>query len=142
MQSFYNDIEPAGKEEMTWEIADFGFEIRLSSYVPDLIKSGINQLTHRLLDKMSVGLEDVNHFAIHPGGKKILRVVEESLGINTDQSLEAHEVLSEHGNMSSPTILFVLEKILKNRKKAGENILAFAFGPGLTMESMMLKTQG
>lgn len=140
MMSFYNDIEPAGKQDMTWEIADFGFEIRLSSYVPDLIRNGMKTLTDKLLQHLEESIEDIDYFAIHPGGKKILRVVENCLDIANDKSRHAHEVLSENGNMSSPTILFVLKKIMEQAQGSEANILAFAFGPGLTLESMMLKS--
>ena len=141
MISFYNDIEHSGKEDMTWDIADFGFEIRLSTYVPDLIQNGIEALTHNLLEHLEVSLEHIDHYAIHPGGKKILRVIEQCLAIPPEKSKSSHQVLSENGNMSSPTILFVLNKILENQTNGQpENILSFAFGPGLTMESMLLKS--
>jgi predicted naringenin-chalcone synthase len=141
LHSFYNDLEPSGKQDMTWEIADFGFEIRLSSYVPDLIKSGISLLTHNLLEHLDISLPEVDYFAIHPGGKKILKVIEECLEIEPSRSGYAHEVLRENGNMSSPTILYVLKKII-DRMPVNEpkHILAFAFGPGLTLESMLLRS--
>jgi len=142
MMSFYSDIDPSGKQDMTWEISDFGFEIRLSSYIPDLIKNGIYDLTQKLLMQLEISLEQIDHFAIHPGGKKILKVIEESLKIHPEKSQYAHKVLSENGNMSSPTIFFVLEEILNNLnpKKSTNHILSFAFGPGLTLESMLLRT--
>jgi predicted naringenin-chalcone synthase len=83
----------------------------------------------------------VKHFAIHPGGKKILEVIEEELKIPRIKNKAAYHVLENYGNMSSATILFVIDELVKELKEenVGENILSFAFGPGLTLESMMLQ---
>ena len=85
--------------------------------------------------------EHIQHFAIHPGGKKILEVIEQELKISKDQNSHAYEVLRNYGNMSSPTILFVLEAVFNGLKEENrnDNILSMAFGPGLTLESMILK---
>ena len=117
--------------------------MRLSAYVPDLIRKGISALIDSLLKKISVELSDIRYFAIHPGGKKILQVVEEQLRIDRDQNESAYRVLKNYGNMSSPTILFVLKEIIGRLNGAadGERILAVAFGPGLTLESMVLRIE-
>jgi predicted naringenin-chalcone synthase len=83
-------------------------------------------------------LSSIAHFAIHPGGKQILQKVEEAFKINQEQNQHSHEVLEEKGNMSSATILFVLEKWLNNESKSGD-ILAMGFGPGLTLETLLLE---
>lgn len=137
--AFYSDLRPDGHNDMAWSIGDFGFEMRLSACVPDIIESGISRLVQQLKDR--TGVKKFDLFAIHPGGKKILQVIEAQLGIAREDNFAAHEVLAEYGNMSSPTILFVLNK-LKSRLEAGDvgkNILALAFGPGLTMESAHLR---
>ncbi len=85
-------------------------------------------------------MEDVDGFAIHPGGKKILEAAQAGLNICACKNSMAHQVLAEYGNMSSATILFVLEKILAEKTdRLIQNILSFAFGPGLTVESLVLK---
>ena len=128
---------------MAWTIGDLGFEMKLSAYVPDLIKKGIADLTSTLLKKISANLSDIHHFAIHPGGKKILQVIEDELKITKDQNEAAYHVLKNYGNMSSPTVLFVLKEIVKKLTVANnrERILSFAFGPGLTLESMVLRIE-
>lgn len=138
---FHNDLELTGKGEMAWQIGDFGFEMRLSSYVPNLIQKGISKLTKRLLDKLGLKVSDIGFFAIHPGGKRILEVIEKELGISKTENKPAYAVMQEYGNMSSPTVLFVLKYILDRLKSEdhGSNVLSFAFGPGLTLESMLLK---
>jgi len=126
---------------MAWEIGNLGFEMKLAAYIPDLIGTGIKELTEKLLSKAGLTLEAIDFFAIHPGGKKILQKAEEALGINPHQNQAAYQVLQDFGNMSSSTILFVLKAIWDQLtdNDRGKNILAFAFGPGLTLESMVLK---
>jgi alpha-pyrone synthase len=141
LKGFHNDLAPDGKNDMAWTIGDLGFEMKLSSYVPDIIKNGIGELTKTLLKKISSEFSNVKHFAIHPGGKKILEVIEQELHITKEQNRAAYTVLENYGNMSSATVLFVLKELLKslNKKNEGEQILSFAFGPGLTLESMILQ---
>ena len=141
--SFYCDLATDGDEVMAWSIGDKGFEMKLSSYVPEVIRSGIKKLTGSLLQKISQDLSDVSYFAIHPGGKKILEVIEDELNISKNSNRHAYEILKHYGNMSSPTVLFVLSEIYKtlDDKDQGKNILSFAFGPGLTMESMLLQIE-
>lgn len=141
LQSFHCDLAPAGKRDMAWHIGDTGFEMTLSSYVPDLIKSGIKQLTERLLQGLKTTLSEIKLYAIHPGGRRILEVIEQELGMTRDDNRYAYQVLREFGNMSSATVLFVLKALMENLTTTDkdEPVLSFAFGPGLTLESMLLK---
>lgn len=143
MEDFHSDLSTEGSSDMAWTIGDVGFEMRLSSYIPDLIRKDISGLTDSLLKKISANLSDIDHFAIHPGGLKILQVIEEELKIDKKQNEAAYHVLKNYGNMSSPTVLFVLKEVLGKLTDAnhGERILSVAFGPGLTMESMILKIE-
>ncbi|GAB3507410.1 type III polyketide synthase [Spirosoma knui] len=146
LRSFYCDLLPEGKEAMAWHISDFGFEMTLTSQVPTFIQQGIGQLMDRLLDQSQLTLDDIGYYALHPGGRRILEVIEEQLGITARDDRYAYEVLRQNGNMSSATILFVLKEIW-NELATGQaevdperpNILSCAFGPGLTLESMVLE---
>lgn len=140
LERFYCDLLFEGKKDMAWHIGNFGFEMRLSSYVPEMIKKGISQLTENLLKNMQLKVNDIDLFAIHPGGKRILEIIEQELGLNKEDNAYAYRVLRNYGNMSSPTILFVLKEIWADMKLEdnNKNILSFAFGPGLTLESMLL----
>jgi predicted naringenin-chalcone synthase len=140
-KAFHNDLAPEGGNDMAWSIGDLGFEMRLSSYVPEIIRNGISSLTRHLLNKLTEQFTDIRHFAIHPGGKKILEVIEEELGIDHNKNAAAYVVLKNYGNMSSATVLFVLKQLLGglDSTNKGEQILSFAFGPGLTLESMVLE---
>lgn len=138
---FHSDLALQGKSEMGWFIGDNGFEMKLSTKVPAVIEQGIGELTDRLLAKTGLAVGEIAYFAIHPGGKKILDVIEQKLGLTKEQNKYAYEVLKKYGNMSSPTVLFVLHQILQTLQETDDekHILSFAFGPGLTLESAILK---
>lgn len=141
LESFHCELATEGEHDMTWTVGDLGFEMRLSSYVPEVVRTGVKNLTRSLLDKIQQNFSDIAYFAIHPGGKKILEAIESELGLTKEQNKYSYEVLKKYGNMSSPTVLFVLHEVCKNLKTNdnGKRILSFAFGPGLTLESMVLK---
>ena len=138
---FHCGLEPDGREDMAWHITDVGFEMTLSSYVPKLIQRGIGHLTEGLLANLPVQRADIRHYAIHPGGRRILEVIEKELGLTHVDNCHAYQVLRDYGNMSSATVLFVLRDLLRTLTpaQAGEGVLSFAFGPGLTLEAMLLQ---
>lgn len=140
LQNFYSEFEPTGKDEMVWRIGDFGFDLRLSAYVPQLIKDSINQLIEKLLVRAKIEQHEIDFYAIHPGGVKILEACEQALNISKAQNQISYNILRDYGNMSSVTILFVLSEYLKSFSDTdkGKKILTCAFGPGLTMESMIV----
>ncbi|CAN5620785.1 type III polyketide synthase [soil metagenome] len=141
LESFQCELATQGEHDMTWTVGDLGFEMRLSSYVPEVVRSGIKNLTRSLLTKIDQRLTEIAYFAIHPGGKKILEAIEGELGLTKEQNKHAYDVLRKFGNMSSPTVLFVIQHVLSGLKNDddGKRILSFAFGPGLTLESMLLR---
>lgn len=141
MAGFHCELMSAGKKEMAWQIADHGFEMTLSSYVPSMIQQGIKCLTTNLLRKLNIELPTVDLFAVHPGGRKILEAIEQALDLSPEHNCFAYEVLRDYGNMSSATVLFVLKALGQTltRQHHNQPILSFAFGPGLTLESMLLK---
>jgi len=140
LSDFYCDIVPDSEREMTWDIGDYGFDIRLSSYVPQLIEQGIGQFIDRLLSRKSAHGENFDYYAIHPGSKRILEACEQALKIKPEDNRFSYEVLRQFGNMSSATITFVLKKLFANLNQAdhAKKVLSCAFGPGLTLESMIL----
>lgn len=150
LRSFYSDLLPEGKAEMAWHVSDFGFEMTLTSEVPRYIQQGISELLSRLLQKSGLTIGDINLYAMHPGGRKILEVIEQQLGLETTDNRFAYDVLREFGNMSSATVLFVLNAVWQSLESghtepstdSGGHILSCAFGPGLTLESMILDVVG
>lgn len=141
LKNFYSDLALSAKKEMGWFIGDFGFEMKLSTNVPNAIKKDISQLTTTLLKRVKLNVDDIDYFAIHPGGKKILDVIEAELAIDKEKTVDSRSVLHSYGNMSSPTVLFVIKKIFDQLTKEDhqKHLLSFAFGPGLTLESAVLK---
>jgi predicted naringenin-chalcone synthase len=141
LEAFHNDLALEGQQDMAWQVGDLGFEMKLSAYVPTIIEKGISDLTKSLLRKIKIDIPAIKYYAIHPGGRKILEAIEHAIGITHEQNKYAYDVLRQYGNMSSPTVLFVLREIFSGITPADndEHILSFAFGPGLTMESMLLK---
>lgn len=141
LEAFHCDLARDGKDDMAWHITPTGFEMVLTSYVPKLVRGGIRPMADRLLERLGLTLAGIHYFAIHPGGRRILEACEEALGISRDDNRFAYAVLENHGNMSSPTVAFVLREIHAQleRRDRGKNVLSFAFGPGLTLESMLLR---
>ncbi|GAB3891900.1 type III polyketide synthase [Spirosoma agri] len=146
LRSFYCDLLPEGKDAMAWHISDFGFEMTLTAEVPNHIQRGIGQLMKRLLAQCDLSLADIGQYALHPGGRRILEVIEEQLGITAKDDHYAYNVLKQFGNMSSATVLFVLKSVWDDLRSGAvefdpnrPNILSCAFGPGLTLEAMVLE---
>ena len=105
-----------------------------------MIKHKIKPKTESQLRKAGLSFEEIDAFAVHPGGKKILEAAEVALEIPRAANRFAYDTLREFGNMSSATILFVLKKMMDDKEAApGEKILGFAFGPGLTVEALLLE---
>ena len=141
MKNFYSEVGFKGKEHMSWELSSSGFLMTLSGYVPELIEQDFNQLLKNALQNANMDEEDISHWCIHPGGKRILTSIEKSTSISVNDLRYSYRVLNDHGNKSSPTILFVLKEImdsLENKKAKKTNIFGAAFGPGLTMETFIL----
>lgn len=140
LEAFHCDLLPQHRKEMAWHIADSGFDIVLSSYIPQAIQAGIADFTQRLLDKQTISLADIDLYAIHPGGSKILKACEEALNITEADNRYSYDVLRNYGNMSSATVLFVLKAIWDDVQAddEGKQIFSCAFGPGLTLEAMLL----
>lgn len=138
IKQFYSQIALSGQADMAWQLSSTGFLMTLSSHVPKLIKQEIKNLLENSLQKLGLTTENITDWAIHPGGKNILEAVATSLELASNALAESYEILRNYGNMSSPTILFVLKKMMEDTTKTG-NIFAIAFGPGITMESVILE---
>ena len=134
LEHFYSEVITKGKKDMAWELSSTGFQMTLSGYVPELIEEDFNPLMTRSLEKAGIKKENISHWCIHPGGKRILDAIHKSLELTNGELDHGYNVLRDYGNMSSATILFVLKRIMTSLKQ-DEKIFAAAFGPGLTMET-------
>ncbi|MDB5203901.1 MAG: type polyketide synthase [Ferruginibacter sp.] len=138
IDSFFSDVSFKGKKEMAWELSSKGFLMTLTGYVPELIKEDFEGFVQKALDKAGVARSEITDWCIHPGGKKILEAISGSLQLQENDLKHSYAVLQDYGNMSSPTILFVLQRIMADAKARGHaKILGAAFGPGLTMETFI-----
>ena len=138
VENFFSHVSFEGKKDMAWELSAKGFLMTLSGYVPDLIKADFDKLVSSALAKTGRTKADVTHWCIHPGGTKILEAITDSLAVEKKELEYSYQVLNDYGNMSSPTVLFVLEKILRTLSNDPKNkavVFGAAFGPGLTMET-------
>ena len=124
---------------MAWRIENTGFHMRLSSYVPKILRTNLTNVFEQLFDSLDTKRENIDYFAIHPGGKKIVQAVELALDIQKNQIRATYDTLKNFGNMSSVSVLFVLKNILNNLSVDNQSILSMAFGPGLTIEAALLK---
>ncbi len=138
LKSFASAIHTGDKKQMAWNLSGQGFLMELGMYVPELLGNGIDALLQQALGSES---EDISGWAIHPGGRKILDKVASGLQIPKEALSSGYEVLRQFGNMSSPTVLFVLKEEHKKMKRENRrgNVFSAAFGPGLTMESLLLE---
>jgi predicted naringenin-chalcone synthase len=137
LEGFYSKLFLESQESMGWHISSHGFLMSLKQEVPSLIEDNIADFVETSLSKNNKQKNEIQNWAIHPGGRKILDVTAKSLGIGSEAISESYEVLKNYGNMSSCTLLFILEKIKK--QKTGLTYVA-GFGPGITMESLILNS--
>lgn len=140
--AFHSGLIPSGIGDMAWTIGDHGFDISLSSYVPKIIGANIRDAVRPVLASRRFELEDITSWAVHPGGKAIVDKVAESLELDAEQVAASRKILRQYGNMSSATVLFVLQEILRQQDRPlQEDVCAMAFGPGLTVEMGLLQAQ-
>lgn len=132
IDSFHSEVIIKGKRDMAWELSSTGFLMTLTSYVPDLIEEDFSEVIDKVLDGAS--REDVSHWCLHPGGKRILEAMQKSSGIDASALQHSYEVLKQHGNLSSATVLFVLKRMFAD-KNAIRKMVGVALGPGLTVET-------
>jgi len=125
---------------MGWEIGNTGFLMNLSSDLPKLISEFAVPQIIKFLKDNEISIDEINYWALHPGGRAILDALQNGLCLSEEKMKHSREVLREYGNLSSASILFVLNNLLQNQKIEKDQLCcAVAFGPGLTMEVVILK---
>ncbi|HWC91013.1 MAG TPA: type III polyketide synthase [Pirellulales bacterium] len=129
-------VIPDSQDAMGWAIGDHGFEMFLSPRVPELIEKQLHPWLTAWLDRQGLALEQIRSWAIHPGGPRILTAVEQALSLDRSATEVSRQVLSECGNMSSPTVLFILERL--RQTDAPRPCVALGFGPGLVAEAALV----
>ena len=134
MYHFYNSIDIMG-----FKLVNTGLQMILDKKVPEIISNHFPKIIHPFLERNNLKIEDINHLIFHPGGKKIVHTVEgifRTYGKNID---DTKEVLRLYGNMSSATVLYVLERFMDGDRKEGEKGLMLSFGPGFSAQRILLE---
>ncbi|MGJ8684252.1 MAG: type III polyketide synthase [Nonlabens sp.] len=130
---------PDATHMMGFDLVNSGLQMVLDKAVPETIATHFPAIIHPFLEKQGLSIEDIDHLIFHPGGKKIVQTVENlfaGLGKNID---DTKEVLRLYGNMSSATVLFVLERFMNQNVRPGERGLMLSFGPGFTAQRILLE---
>lgn len=140
IEDYYSEVALSGYHDMSWQLSSEGFLMSLSGYVPSILAENISPMLQHTLEKLHLRKEEIRHWAIHPGGKKIVSELARALNLSETDTAMSRSVLREYGNMSSVTIFYVLDRLRRSAPPAGERVLALAFGPGLTIESIFLRT--
>ena len=128
---------PEGADQMVWQAANNGLQIGLARELPDTIGAVLPQVMERFLQDNDLSIRQIDHWMVHPGGPQILDAVEKSLSLPEDALAISRNVLRNYGNMSSPTIFFIMKELLATKPRG--KALALAFGPGLTIEIVLLE---
>ncbi|MEM9664889.1 MAG: type III polyketide synthase, partial [Bacteroidota bacterium] len=142
-------VDEDSLDHMTWEIGDTGFLMGLSARVPEVLARQLGPYLEGLLGPHGLTQADIDFWAIHPGGRAIVERAQAVLDLPDEAVADSLAVLRDHGNMSSPTILFVLQRFLRRHQQAQNEEakglrqgIALAFGPGLTLEGAVFKRVG
>lgn len=125
---------------MGWEVVDNGLKAIFSKDIPTIVRKEVKGNIDQLLTESDLSISDLTHYAVHPGGAKVLMEYEASLGLSQGTFKESRKVLREHGNMSSPTVLYVLKEIMDAKKyNTGEYGIISALGPGFSSEIILFE---
>jgi len=129
-------VIPDSAECMAWRVGDHGFEMGLSSRVPSVLADAVRPWVDGVLEKHGLAREGIRSWAIHPGGPRVLSTVRGALDLGEGACDASRGVLREHGNMSSATVLFITDRLM--RQSDGLPLMGLAFGPGLSGEAFLL----
>jgi predicted naringenin-chalcone synthase len=134
MYHFYN-----AEHMMGFNLTDSGLQMVLDKEVPDVIAQHFEQIIYPFLQKNNRNIKEIDHLIFHPGGKKIIQAVEALFGEMGKNIDTTKEVMRQFGNMSSATVLYVLEKFLQQKQKKGTTGLMLSFGPGFSAQEILLQ---
>ncbi len=134
MYHFYN-----AEQMMGFKVTDTGLQMILDETVPETIAEHFPKIVHPFLERNHSRIEEINHLIFHPGGRKIIQTVEELFGSLGKNINDTREILKQYGNMSSVTVLYVLERFLDKKIPAGDKGLMLSFGPGFSAQSILLE---
>jgi alkylresorcinol/alkylpyrone synthase len=135
----YSTLFPATKEIMGWDVTENGLKVQFSRDIPTIVRRYLPELTNKACEKWDIDITSVQHYIVHPGGAKVLEAYAESLKISDDKLDHAYRILTSYGNMSSVSVLFVLDSFLADTQPAGQYGLMLALGPGFSAEQVLFR---
>lgn len=130
---------PDSEDVMGWSIQNNGLHVIFSRSIPSIITKWLGPIVHEFLTKYHLTTEDITHFVAHPGGKKVLTAYEHALHFSAEKTATSRHTLTHYGNMSSPTVLYVLKQFMEDKPKHKEFGLMAALGPGFCGELLLLQ---
>jgi len=150
LSSYENEKGPKIKDEamyhfydteyiMGFDLVNTGLKMILDKSVPETIEAHFPKIIHPFLEKNNLEIKDINNLIFHPGGKKIVQVIQNLFGQYGKNIDTTKEILKQYGNMSSATVLFVLEQFIDRQLPHGEKGLMLSFGPGFTAQRILLE---
>lgn len=137
VEGFYSGILGEGKALMGWNVKPLNFEMILNAEVPAFIGKKIKGWVADAEKHFNLKSSEINKWAVHPGGRKILDQVRQQLGFENGELNYSYQILRDYGNMSSPTVLFILNLIETVPLVQGEKIMAVGFGPGISVDAAL-----
>ena len=132
-------LMPDSENVMGWDVKNNGLHVIFSKSIPGIITRWLGPFVHEFLATEGLTNHDITHFVAHPGEKKVLEAYEAALEFDSTKTDISREILRENGNMSSPTVLYVLERFMERDPVAGDYGLIAALGPGFCGELLLLK---
>jgi predicted naringenin-chalcone synthase len=135
INGFYSLLLNKGKNLMGWNVTPVNYEMVLDAGIPEFIGDEVTEIVMKAGRKLNVTPSTIGKWAIHPGGRKILDSIKKRLPLTDSDMQYSYKVLADNGNMSSPTILFVMNEIMQAQHEPGETLFAIGFGPGLSIET-------
>ncbi|MEK5233724.1 3-oxoacyl-[acyl-carrier-protein] synthase III C-terminal domain-containing protein [Lysinibacillus sp. FSL K6-0232] len=130
---------PDSENVMGWHIKNSGLHVIFQKSIPTIITNWLGPFVEQFLLEQELYSEQLTHFIAHPGGKKVLKAYEDTLYLSSQKTDISREILRHHGNMSSPTVLYVLEQFMLHEGKVDDTGLLVALGPGFCAEAVLLK---
>ena len=130
---------PNSEDVMGWDIKNDGLHVIFARSIPSIISSWLGPFIYEFLNEQNLKKEQLTNFIAHPGGKKVLQAYEEALQMSEDQTAISRDILRKHGNMSSPTVLYVLEQFMLKENASDDFGLLIALGPGFSGEAALVQ---
>jgi alkylresorcinol/alkylpyrone synthase len=135
----YSTTWPQTEDVMGWHLVEEGLQVRFARSIPQIVREKMRGNLEAACDSLGLRLKDLKHFVLHPGGPKVLEAYEEALGVETAGLDLSREILKNYGNMSSVSVLFVLERFLESGNSSGERGVLSALGPGFSSEHVFFR---